>query len=244
MSDEARCNSSTGKLTGAHAKRDWIKFYAFLAQFVFVFPVTSRPTAGTASMRLFMLGGVLALVLGGGLADLALPAGEAGVNPPQVLLIHHATADQGTDEADVRFGDCATQRNLSAAGRLEAERMGARLSEHGYLVSKVLVSPFCRTMQTAMLMRLRPIEVSAAFQNIRGDGSDPAAAARLGAARKILQSWRGPGVLVIVTHSSILKALTGLEPPKRKFMVYSNPARRAGAGTQQAAAQPIELRTF
>jgi phosphohistidine phosphatase SixA len=193
-------------------------------------------------MRLYMLSSVLALALGGGLAGLALPVGEAGVSPPQVLLIHHATADQGTDAADVRFGDCATQRNLSDAGRLEAEQMGARLSEHGYLISKVLVSPFCRAMQTAMLMRLQPIEVSAAFQNIRG--SDAAAAARVHAARHIIESWRGPGVLVIVTHSSILKALTGMEPPERKFMVYSKPALRAEAGTQQAAAKLIELRTF
>jgi phosphohistidine phosphatase SixA len=189
-----------------------------------------------------MLSSVLALAFGGGLVGLALPAGEAGVTPPQVLLIHHATADQGTDAADLRFGDCATQRNLSEAGRLEAEQMGARLSEHGYLVRKVLVSPFCRTMQTALLMKLQPIEVSEAFQNIRGHGADTAA--RVEAARRIIESWRGPGVLVIVTHSSILKALTGLEPPERKFLVYSNPAPRMGADTQQAAAMLIELRTF
>jgi phosphohistidine phosphatase SixA len=195
-------------------------------------------------MRLFMLGGVLALGLGGGLAGFALPANEGGVTPPQVVLIHHTTADQGKDAADVHFGDCATQRNLSAAGRLEAEQLGARFSEHGYFVSKVLVSPFCRTMQTAMLMKLQPIEVSAAFQNIRGNSRDPATAARVEAARKIVESWRGPGVLVIVTHSSILKALTGVDPPERKFIVYSNPKFRADAGTQQAAAKLIELRTF
>jgi phosphohistidine phosphatase SixA len=191
-----------------------------------------------------MFGGVLALGLGGSLAGLALPAGDAGVTPPQVVLIHHAIADQGKDAADVRFGDCATQRNLSAAGRLEAEQMGARFSEHGYLVSKVLVSPFCRTMQTAMLMRLQPIEVSAAFQNIRGNGRDAATAARVAAARKIIESWRGPGVLVVVTHSSILKALTGVDPPERKFIVYSNPSPRRDAGAQQAAINRFELRTF
>jgi phosphohistidine phosphatase SixA len=195
-------------------------------------------------MRLYMFGGVLALTLGGGLAGLSFPAGEGGATPPQVLLIHHATADQGTDAADVRFGDCATQRNLSTAGRLEAEQMGARLSEHGYLVSKVLVSPFCRTMQTAMLMKLQPVEVSEVFQNIRGDGSNAASAARVEAARRIVESWRGPGVLVVVTHSSVLKALAGFEPPERKFIVYSNPARGVAAGTQHATARFIELRTF
>jgi phosphohistidine phosphatase SixA len=191
-----------------------------------------------------MLSSVLMLALAGGIAGATFPSGDAAVTPAQVLLIHHATADQGADAADLRFGDCATQRNLSDAGRLEAERMGARLSEYGFLVSKVLVSPFCRTMQTATLMKLQPIEMSAAFQNIRGDGRDAATAARLAAARKILDSWRGPGVLVVVTHSSIVKALTGLNPDDRKFIVYSNPPRHVGADAQHAAAKLIEVRTF
>jgi phosphohistidine phosphatase SixA len=195
-------------------------------------------------MRQYMLSGVLMLALAGGIVGAAFPSGDAAVTPAQVLLIHHATADQGADAADLRFGDCDTQRNLSDAGRLEAQRMGARLSEYGFLVSKVLVSPFCRTMQTATLMKLQPIEMSAAFQNIRGDGRDAATAARLDAARKILDSWRGPGVLVVVTHSSILKALTGLDPNDRKFIVYSNPPRHVGADAQHAAAKLIEVRTF
>jgi phosphohistidine phosphatase SixA len=195
-------------------------------------------------MRHYMLSGVLTLALAGGIVGATFQPGDTSVTPAQVVLIHHATADQGADAADVRFGDCATQRNLSDAGRLEAQRMGARLSEHGFLVSKVLVSPFCRTMQTAMLMKLQSIEVSAAFQNIRGEGRDAAAAARLDAARKILDSWRGPGVLVVVTHSSVLKALTGLDPGDRKFIVYSNPPRHDGADARHATAKLIEVRTF
>lgn len=196
-------------------------------------------------MRHYMLSGVVMLGLAGGIVGATVPSGGRALIPGQVLLIHHATADQGKDAADVHFGDCATQRNLSDAGRLEAQRMGARLSEHGFLVSKVLVSPFCRTMQTAMLMKLRSIEVSPEFQNIRGGGRDAAAAARLKAARNIVDSWRGPGVLVVVTHSSVLKALTGLEPDDRKFIVYSNPPLHAAADTQQlVAGKLIEMRTF
>ena len=86
------------------------------------------------------------------------------------------------------------------------------------MVQRVLVSPFCRTVETAKLMKLRPIELSAAFQNIKGDSNDAISAARLDAARKIMDSWRGPGVLVVVTHSSTIKALIGVEPQKRKFI--------------------------
>ena len=193
-------------------------------------------------MRHYMLSGVLMLALAGGIVGATVPSSESALTSGQVLLIHHAAADQGTDAASLRFEDCATQRNLSDAGRLEAQRMGARLSEHGFLVSKVLVSPFCRTMQTATLMKLQSIEVAPEFQNIRDDGRD--AAARVEAARHIVDSWRGPGVLVVVTHSSMLKALTGLEPDDRKFIVYSNPPLRQAADAQLVAGKLIEVRTF
>jgi phosphohistidine phosphatase SixA len=159
------------------------------------------------------------------------------------VLIHHAPADQGTDGADFRFGDCTTQRNLSDAGRFEAEAMGAKFSEHGFMIQRVLVSPFCRTVETARLMKLRPIEMSAAFQNIKGDGSDEISTARLNAARKILESWRGPGVLVVVTHGSTIKALTGVDPREGKFIVYRNtPADKTTE--PQAAAAKFEMQTF
>ena len=140
-------------------------------------------------MRLYMFGGLLAVMSGAGLFELTLPPHEGVASNAQIVFIHHAPADQGTDTdgADFRFGDCTTQRNLSDAGRREAEAMGAKFSEHGFMIQRVLVSPFCRTVETARLMKLRPIEMSAAFQNIKGDGSDEISTARLDAARKILE---------------------------------------------------------
>jgi phosphohistidine phosphatase SixA len=194
-------------------------------------------------MRVYMLGGVLAVMSGAGLFGLTLPPHGGGASNPQVVLIHHATADEGTDATDLRFGDCTTQRSLSDAGRLEAEAMGAKFSEHGFMVQRVLVSPFCRTVETARLMKLRPIELSAAFQNIRGDGRDAASTMQLDAARKIMDSWRGPGVLVVVTHGSTIKALTGVEPQARKFIVYHNNGPDKVAGAQEAVAK-VEMMTF
>jgi phosphohistidine phosphatase SixA len=175
-------------------------------------------------MRAYMLGGaLLTAVFGASLTiGLAPTIPQAATASPQVVLLRHATADQGTDASNVRFDDCTTQRNLSYEGRLEAQQMGAQLREHGFLVTKVLVSPFCRTMETAKLMRLRQMEVAPAFQNIKDGRQDTITAARVHAAKAIVDSWRGPGVLVIVTHSSMIKTLTGLEPQSGKFIVYEN----------------------
>ena len=62
-----------------------------------------------------------------------------------VLLIRHAATEAGTgDPSGFRIGDCATQRNLSAAGREEARRLGETFRAHGVPVAEVRSSPWCR----------------------------------------------------------------------------------------------------
>lgn len=69
-----------------------------------------------------------------------------------VLLIRHASTEPGLgDPAGFRLGDCATQRNLSEAGREEARRIGARFKSERVSVAKVYTSPWCRCRETAML---------------------------------------------------------------------------------------------
>jgi phosphohistidine phosphatase SixA len=49
------------------------------------------------------------------------------------------------------FEDCAKQRNLTDKGRDEARAIGAAIRELRIPVERVLASPFCRTVETAML---------------------------------------------------------------------------------------------
>src|SRR5262249_56244374 len=99
-------------------------------------------------MRLYMFGGVLAIMSRAGLFGLTHSPHDGGAGSAQVVLIHHAPADQGTDGADLRFGDCLTQRNLSEAGRGGAEALGGELGEHGLLIPRGLLSPFFRARGT------------------------------------------------------------------------------------------------
>ena len=192
-------------------------------------------------MRVYMFGGVLVTaVFGASLFGLAPSSShKAAADSYQVILIRHAIADQGVDASYVRLDDCTTQRNLSYEGRLEAQQMGVKLREHGFLVTRVLVSPFCRTKETAKLMRLRHMEVFPAFQNIKAVRQDASTAARIQAARIVMDSWRGPGALVIVTHSSTIKALTGLEPEDGTLIVYQN-----HVGEKQEASAKLSKVTF
>jgi phosphohistidine phosphatase SixA len=199
-------------------------------------------------MRLLAISGAVAVIVGAGLLGPELVARHnAEATPGQVLLVHHATADQGADARQVVFDDCATQRNLSDRGRVEAQQMGASLRELGFRITKVIASPFCRTLETARLMQAGPAEPVDALQNIRDNAREDAATLRnLDEARRIIASWRGPGALLIVTHGSTIKALTGADPVDGEFVVYTNPPRdEAVAGLPAGGAvQLMETRTF
>ncbi len=76
-----------------------------------------------------------------------------------VALMRHTDAPGGAgDPPGFRVDDCATQRNLSAKGRADAARIGARLRSEGIAVERILSSPWCRCMDTATLLELGPVE--------------------------------------------------------------------------------------
>jgi phosphohistidine phosphatase SixA len=197
-------------------------------------------------MRLFALSGAVAAMVGAALLGPELVVQHPnGAMPGQVLLVHHAVADQGTDARRVVFDNCATQRTLSTKGRVEARAMGASLRDAGFRITKVIASPFCRTLETAELMKAGPVEAVAAFQNIRDNARDEATLRHLDDARKLIESWHGPGSLLIVTHSSTIKALTGSDPAAGKFIVFSYPRDDAVAGLADGEGLKLmETRTF
>lgn len=69
-----------------------------------------------------------------------------------VLLMRHASTEPGQgDPKGFKIDECSTQRNLSAAGREEARRVGARLKAERIPIAKVFTSPWCRCRETARL---------------------------------------------------------------------------------------------
>ena len=90
---------------------------------------------------------VIAFLLGLGAAAESAGAGEAEAWAAlragrHVALMRHADAPGGFgDPPGFRLDDCATQRNLSAKGRGDAMRIGARLRSEGIAVEKILASP-------------------------------------------------------------------------------------------------------
>jgi broad specificity phosphatase PhoE len=66
--------------------------------------------------------------------------------------MRHASTEAGYgDPPDFRLDDCATQRNLSEAGRAEARRVGERLRAERVSIARAYTSPWCRCRETARI---------------------------------------------------------------------------------------------
>ncbi|HEY8359429.1 MAG TPA: histidine phosphatase family protein [Ramlibacter sp.] len=127
--------------------------------------------------------------------------------PAAVVLFRHATAPGLSDPPGFRLDDCATQRNLDAAGRAEAQRIGERFRAAGIQVGAVLTSQWCRTRETAQLAFGPDVRDEPAFNALRESGS--ARDAQVARALDLLAAWRGPGTLVVITHQVNISAITG-----------------------------------
>ncbi|WP_103333466.1 histidine phosphatase family protein [Pseudotabrizicola formosa] len=157
---------------------------------------------------------------------------DAARAPGAVVLMRHATAPGTGDPPGFRLGDCATQRNLSAAGQAEARAIGARFRAAGIVFDQILTSEWCRARDTADLLGLGPVTafppVNSFFAN-RGD--EPQQTAALLAHLAALPA--GARVL-IVTHQVNITALTGIVPRSGEAVV----AQRMGQGLQVTGRLP------
>lgn len=123
-----------------------------------------------------------------------------------VVLIRHAATVPGVgDPANFKLGACATQRNLSDAGREDARRIGAAFRERAVPVSQVLSSRWCRCVDTAQLAfgRVRPEPMVDSMFN----DDEAARQVKVRALRAYLAAHKEPGNLVLVTHDINIRVL-------------------------------------
>ncbi len=139
------------------------------------------------------------------------------LRPGSVVLMRHAVAPGVGDPSGFRLDDCGTQRNLSEDGRQQARRTGAAFRARSVQVGAVWSSQWCRARETADL----------AFAGLRVDqavfnsffGLPDSAPEQTRAAQALLTAWRGPQVLVVVTHQVNITALTGIVPASGEAVV-------------------------
>jgi broad specificity phosphatase PhoE len=126
-----------------------------------------------------------------------------------VLYFRHTSTDFGqNDDSMTSFEDCATQRNLTDKGRNEARAIGAAIRQLRIPVGRVLASPFCRTVDTAMLA-FGKAEKTLALRGWPASGADLDRYAPL---RELLAAKQtDPTNTILVGHGNPFRAVAG--PP-------------------------------
>ncbi len=141
----------------------------------------------------------------------ALRSGDA------FAMMRHATAPGTGDPPGFSADDCATQRNLSDAGRDEARRTGALFRANGIAAAELRSSVWCRCRDTAELLDLGPVQVLEPLNSFfdtptRGEGQTRTL-------RDWLASRTSKRPLVLVTHQVNVTALTGVYPRSGEVVV-------------------------
>jgi broad specificity phosphatase PhoE len=138
--------------------------------------------------------------------------------PGYVAFLRHADAPGGAgDPPGFRLDDCATQRNLSEAGRAQARRTGEALRERGIVFDRVLTSPWCRCRETAQLVTGREAETMDALGNLFGRRHFTAEQVK--SLKAYLAGLDGGTRVLFVTHGVVIQALAGITPAQGEAIV-------------------------
>jgi len=154
---------------------------------------------------------IATLVAGGAWATDSVPLAELG-KPGRVLMLRHANAPGTGDPPEFGLDDCATQRNLDAAGRAQAAALGAGLAQAGIARAQVYSSQWCRCLETARLLGLGAVEALPALNSFYERPQEREAG--VAALRGFLAGLPADGPpVVLVTHQFTITALTGEGTP-------------------------------
>ena len=134
-----------------------------------------------------------------------------GTNPKgYVLLMRHALAPGVGDPANLRVGDCSTQRNLNDQGRQDARDIGQWIKRREVRILRVESSRWCRAKETAKLLGLGPVRLNKNLDALFQDEdalNDPQTA---NIRKRIVSHRNSSGLLIFVGHFVNISAVVGV----------------------------------
>ena len=154
--------------------------------------------------------------------DLVQTLREGGFN---IYFRHAATdwsqADEVSKAGDWLSCDSSRMRQLSAAGRQTSVNIGDAIRTLGLPVGKVLASPYCRTVETAELMRLGAVEATTDVMNLRVATYFGGRGAIVRSAQMRLSTKPATGTnTVIVAHGNVAQAATPVYPGEGEAIIF------------------------
>lgn len=163
------------------------------------------------------------------IAFLSIPARAQEATPEELwqtlsgggcnILMRHAQAPGVGEPDNFTLGDCSTQRLLSAEGRRQAAMMGEAFREREIPIGRIYASQWCRTMETAALLDLGPVEPLPVLNSFfdTPDSAD----SQTQALADMVSSHPERGNTLFVTHQTNIQALTGFALQEGEILVLA-----------------------
>ena len=156
----------------------------------------------------------LVLLLGGNSAH----ADERILQFMEDRWTHALMRQVGEEAGDAPLGlgkaDCVGTRALDRRQRILARRLGQVLERSGVHIDLLATSEWCRAIETARTLELRPVSVEPALNSSAPD--DVEAAERV---LELLDIMRRSETALLVTHAGNIKALTGRDSRPGEIIV-------------------------
>ena len=129
--------------------------------------------------------------------------------------------DQVKEVDDWRSCDGSRMRQLSEAGRNDARLIGSALRELQVPIAEVLASPYCRTVETAKLMRLGEVRETLQVMNLRAAGYVGGRSKIIADAQALFATAPASGNRVIVAHGNVAREATPAYPDEGEMLVLT-----------------------
>lgn len=116
----------------------------------------------------------------------------------KVVLVRHAEIDRTFGDSFLLDDSCFSEKNLNEFGRKQAQAIRSQFAKHKININKVLVSPHCRTKETAELAfgtySVEPILRLTKALTVEQ------ANANIAKTKELIGGYNGKGNLILVTH--------------------------------------------
>lgn len=154
-----------------------------------------------------------------------------------VVYFRHGITDLSTRDSDrTSLDNCATQRNLSDAGRKQMTDIGKHFQRLRIPVGNVLASPYCRTLETAKLAFGRVTGEPELAHTVTADNATTRR--RADVLSKLLATVPAAGGnTVMAGHTGNLQEATGIWPSPEGVAIVFKPDGR-GASRYLATIPP------
>ena len=186
------------------------------------------------------------------LADSESPLNEEALiealrNGGYSLYFRHEATDWSQSDVIRKVGDWLSCdgnhiRQLSSSGRNRATATGQAIQSLGLPIGKVLSSPYCRTLDTARLMDLGPVESTTDVINLRVAEYFGGREAVVETAKALLASV--PEIktnTLIVSHGNVAREATRVYPKEGEGIVFQADGKGAFRYVGRLAAEDWEL---